>query len=164
MTFRVIEFWDRKCQRKGYLITNLPAEQFNALEILNLYGLRWQVELFFKELKSYCSFKKINTANENIVKSFIWASILTLMLKRFVAFSVALMNGVMISTQKVARSSLNWFPEFILFIFKEDLNQEGTLERIFKFLGKWATRAHPERDKKTILYQLGMQLYGCTTD
>ena len=51
-THRLIAFWDRKKSGIGYLITNLDREQFSAEKIGELYGLRWQIELFFKELKS----------------------------------------------------------------------------------------------------------------
>ncbi|MFC0179987.1 transposase [Thorsellia kenyensis] len=40
-------------------------------KILSLYGLRWQIELFFKELKSFFSLKKVSTGNTHIIKMLI---------------------------------------------------------------------------------------------
>ncbi len=59
--FRLIAFWDRKTKKVGFLITNLSRNEFSIADILNLYGLRWQVELFFKELKSHSCLKTVNT-------------------------------------------------------------------------------------------------------
>jgi hypothetical protein len=57
MDFRVIAFWYKKKKRIGYLVTNLPRETVPAADIVGLYRLRWQIELLFKELKSYCNLK-----------------------------------------------------------------------------------------------------------
>jgi len=59
MDFRVIAFWYKKKKRIGYLVTNLPKDCVPACDIVGLYRLRWQIELLFKELKSYCNLKKI---------------------------------------------------------------------------------------------------------
>ena len=33
---------------------------------MQLYSLRWQIELLFKEWKSYCNLRKFNTRNAGI--------------------------------------------------------------------------------------------------
>jgi IS4 transposase len=87
MDFRVIAFWYKKKKRIGYLVTNLPRETVPAADIVGLYRLRWQIELLFKELKSYCNLKKFSKENKHIVKTLIYASFITVLLKRFLTFS-----------------------------------------------------------------------------
>ena len=41
-------------------LTNLPRNAFSYNEIMLLYRTRWQIELLFKELKSYNNLKKFN--------------------------------------------------------------------------------------------------------
>jgi hypothetical protein len=67
MTFRVIAFWYKKKKRIGYLFTNLPRDTVPASDIVELYRLRWQIELLFKELKSYCNLKTFSTQNKGVL-------------------------------------------------------------------------------------------------
>ena len=73
-----------------------------------LYRLRWQVELFFKELKSFCSLKKLHTSDPNIVQTLVWSSLLTLLLKRFIALGAQRCAKCLISTHNAVRSSATW--------------------------------------------------------
>ncbi len=54
----------------------------SAEGIASLYGARWEIEMVFKELKSYCRMDQINSKNTDIIKSLVWVSILTLMCSR----------------------------------------------------------------------------------
>ena len=72
MDFRVIAFWYKKKKRVGFLVTNLPRETVPTNDIVELYRMRWQIELLFKELKSYCNLKKFSTQNKNIVTTLIY--------------------------------------------------------------------------------------------
>lgn len=151
-TFRVIQFFDRKTRTKGYLMTNLAREQFNAKKVLSLYGLRWQVELFFKELKSYCSLKKCNTVDPNIIKSLIYCSILTLLINRYVTFSVSFAYRRILSTQKVCRSSTCWLPKCLTSIFGATLDLDG-LRDVFNYIATHCRRSNLKRDKETELFR-----------
>lgn len=58
----------------------IPSGAINFTIIaLNMYGA-------FDELKFYCRLKKLNTVNANIGKMLLSASILTLIVERYVAF------------------------------------------------------------------------------
>ncbi|WP_143047675.1 transposase, partial [Thorsellia anophelis] len=116
-----------------------------------LYGLRWQIELFFKELKSFCSLKKVNTANANIVKTLIWASILTLIIKRYVALSVGILCQTVISTQKTCRSSLCWLPKLMNYL-NSDEQDMSLLDEIFSFISKNCRRSNTKRDRETEMF------------
>ena len=64
-----------------WLLTTLPAEQVSAQEALRLYRLRWQIELFFKRLKSLLHLDTLPSRQGPTAKS--W------MLARFLAAALA---------------------------------------------------------------------------
>ena len=74
-------------------------------EVTMLYRVRWQVELLFKELKSHNNLKKFNTKKRPIVEGLIWASLLTLIIKRAIATRA-------VSTVSMFKAAMNvdvWF-------------------------------------------------------
>jgi hypothetical protein len=56
------------------LCTNLPRTPFSAPLVARLYRFRWQIELCFKEWKSYANLHKFDTANPHIAAGLIWAT------------------------------------------------------------------------------------------
>jgi hypothetical protein len=84
------------------LCTNLPRTPFPIALISRLYRFRWQIELLFKEWKSYANLHKFDTANEHIAAGLIWASLCAAVLKRFLAHAAQLVGGKPISTRRVA--------------------------------------------------------------
>lgn len=64
-----------------WLLTTLPAEQASVQEALRLYRLRWQIELFFKRLKSLLHLDTLPSRQGPTAKS--W------MLARFLAAALA---------------------------------------------------------------------------
>ncbi len=77
--------WNRKENRPRYLVTNLPRTEFSLEQVCDAYRLRWQVELLFKEWKSYANLHAFDTKNAAIAEGLIWASICAALLKRFLA-------------------------------------------------------------------------------
>ena len=57
------------------LCTNLPRTPFSPALVARLYRFRWQIELCFKEWKSYANLHKFDTANPHIAEGLIWASL-----------------------------------------------------------------------------------------
>ena len=157
-SYRVIAFWDKRKRCKGYLITNLSRDEFSAARICEMYGLRWQIELFFKELKSFCNLTTFSTRNKHIVQTLVWSSMLALLLKRYVAFGAGLLHQVLISTHKVARCSCNWLSQLITTLLKQE-DTEQIMQETTEFLANHAKRANLKRDKKTLLLSMGFGIY-----
>ena len=74
------------------LCTNLPRTPFSLDLVARLYRFRWQIELCFKEWKSYANLHKFDTANEHIAEGLIWASLCAAVLKRFLAHAAQLVG------------------------------------------------------------------------
>ena len=67
----------------------------------------WQMELLFKEWKSYANLHAFDTTNPALVEGLIWIAIAAAALKRFLAHMTQLLTEVPISTRKVAMCALH---------------------------------------------------------
>ena len=102
MTYRMVLIWNPIHGSHMVLATNLDASEFDALAVRTLYSARWQVELTFKEWKSYANLHRFDTAKASIAQGLIWASLAAALLKRFLAHSAQRVHNVATSTRKVA--------------------------------------------------------------
>ena len=94
------------------LVTNLPSEDFDLASVRELYRLRWQIALLFKEWKSSADLHAFRTANPCIAEGLLWASLAAALLKRFVAHVTELVvRGVEISTRNAAMAFRYKAPE-----------------------------------------------------
>jgi hypothetical protein len=73
-----------KRAQRPYL-TNLKPSQWSPRALAELYRLRWQVELVFKELKQNLNLESLPSKDCHAVQVFTWASLLALAVSRTVA-------------------------------------------------------------------------------
>ncbi|MDH5676565.1 MAG: IS4 family transposase [Myxococcales bacterium] len=107
-SFRLVLSYNRKDKRWTRLMTNLPRDRASCDVICSLYRLRWQVELYFKELKSYANLHEFQTRKPHIAEGLIWASLCAAFLKRYIAHGCQLAASEhAISTQRVATCSVS---------------------------------------------------------
>ena len=59
-----------------FVITDLPADVLPAVEALELYRLRWQIEIFFKRLKSILDIDQLRARDEQLARTYLYANIL----------------------------------------------------------------------------------------
>jgi hypothetical protein len=147
LSFRLLILWNPKTKEHVILLTNLPREDFSFEIAFKIYRLRWQIELVFKEWKSYASLHKFDTGKPAIVEGLIWASLAAAILKRFLAHSTQTMwHAVELSTRRTAMS-LRYHLDAVMNAFLFGRSAKAPLEELFRFLKKNATRAHPKRDR-----------------
>lgn len=140
-----------------YLHTNLSRDNFSVEEVGNLYRLRWQIELLFKEWKSYSNLHRFDTSNQQIAEGLIWASLLAATLKRFLAHSAERVLAVEISTQRVAASARLFFDEVLSTLLHAPSALPGLLSRLFVYFAENTQRAHPQRDRKIGRLSVGLE-------
>lgn len=130
------------------LCTNLPRTPFSLDLVSRLYRFRWQIELLFKEWKSYANLHKFDTANEHIATGLIWASLCAAVLKRFLAHAAQFVGGKPISTRRVAMCAGHIIDEIVTALLAcvsiADAFRDG-----MAFLLANARRSNPRRDRKT---------------
>ena len=74
---RLIGFRFPKTKKYRWYVTNLPKTMMLAEWIYPIYRLRWQIELFFKSIKSMLNADQITSENENIALTICYSSILS---------------------------------------------------------------------------------------
>jgi DDE family transposase len=67
------------------VLTSVTAASLSAVEVLELYRLRWQIELAFKRLKSLLAFGHVPKSSDQSAKAWMQAKILTSLLIERVA-------------------------------------------------------------------------------
>ena len=141
------------------LCTNLPRTPFSLDLVSRLYRFRWQIELVFKEWKSYANLKKFDTANEHIAAGLIWASLCAAVLKRFLAHAAQLVGGKPISTRRVAMCAGHIIDEIVLALLACSSIASAFRDGM-EFLLANARRANPKRDRKTGRLRSGLIVVG----
>lgn len=158
LRLRMIVSWNKETKCFVYLLTNLPEERYDIDTVCLIYKLRWQVELLFKEWKSYANLHAFDTTDEHIAEALIWASLAAAALKRFLAHATEHLLQVVMSTRKAAMSPAYVFPE----LFRALRHGDGpwfrrAFEAFIRYLGANAKRAHPRRDERTGRSRLGLK-------
>ena len=80
--FRLVAIYNHEANKYHVYITNIPQDALSAEDVAELYRVRWDIEMIFKELKSKYSLYAITSANPNVVEGLIWVGILTLLVSR----------------------------------------------------------------------------------
>jgi len=158
LCLRLIISWNRRTKSFCYFLTNLPSKQYPLEVICRAYKWRWQVELLFKEWKSYANLHAFDTENPAIVEGLIWTAIAAAALKRFLAHMTQLLAEVPMSTRKVAMCALHVLGDLVEALKRGDVaGLYAALEAAITYLACHAQRAHPTRDRQTGRAQLGLE-------
>jgi len=162
---RQIVSWNPKDRCFTYLLTNLPKPRYTIMLICLGYKLRWQIELLFKEWKSYTNLHKFDTEKETISESLIWSSLCASAIKRFLAHATEHLLEVVISTRKASMPSAYGLPErFKALRHGDGPGYRRAFESMVEYLGNNAKRAHPKRDARTGRARLGLKSIFQLTD
>src|SRR2546421_11495861 len=158
LRLRLLISWNRQTKEFCYLLTNLPAQRYPLDMIYRAYKWRWQVELLFKEWKSYANLHAFDTENPAIVEGLIWTAIAAAALKRFLAYMTQLLAEVPMSTRKVAMCAVYVLGDIVRALQSGDVaGLYAALEEAVTYLACHAQRAHPKRDRQTGRSQLGLE-------
>src|SRR2546421_1098668 len=158
LRLRLLISWNRRTQEFCYLLTNLPAKRYHLAMLYRAYKWRWQVELLFKEWKSYANLHAFDTANPAIVEGLIWAAIAAAVLRRFLAYMTQLLAEVPMSTRKVAMCAVHVLGGIAQALKTGDVaGLYDALEVAITSLAGHAQRAHPERDRQTGGLRFGLE-------
>src|SRR5258705_50735 len=121
LSWPLIPSWHRRTKSFCYLLTNLAPQRYPLDTICRAYKWRWQVELLFKEWKSYANLHAFDPANPALVEGLIWAAIAAAALKRFLAHMTQLLMEVPMSTRKVAMCALHVLGDLVEAVKRGDV-------------------------------------------
>jgi Transposase DDE domain len=158
LCLRLIISWNPRTKSFCYFLTNLPPQRYPLEVICRAYKWRWQVELLFKEWKSYANLHAFDTDKAAIVEGLIWTAIAAAALKRFLAHMTQLLMEVSMSTRKVAMCARHVLGDIVQALKRGDeVGLYTALEAALTYLARHAQRAHPARDRQTGRSQLGLE-------
>ena len=158
MCLRLIISWNRRTKSFCSLLTNLAPQRYPLDTICRASKWRWQVELLFKEWKSYANLHAFDTTNAVIVEGLIWVAIAAAARKRFLAHMTQLLLEVPMSTRKVAMCAMYVLGDVVEALKRGDeAGLYTALEAAITYLACHAQRAHPTRDRRTERSQLGLE-------
>lgn len=80
--FRLIGVFNHETRAYHFYLTNIPADRLTAQEVARAYSFRWEIELFFKEVKGWYHLEDLNTGNEAIVQCLLYAAMITAIVAR----------------------------------------------------------------------------------
>lgn len=124
-TFRVVAVLNHETGEYHVYITNIPPEMLTAENVAELYRMRWEVELLFKELQSSYALDELDTKNPHAVEALIWSAVLTLIASRLIHRAAAARAG----EEHYARfTNVRWGR-----IFRE--NAPGILSDVLRYEG-----------------------------
>ena len=154
---RLVARWNPQEEAYTLLVTNLSRDRFTPQAVGQVYRLRWQVELMFKEWKSYANLHAFDTNNAGIAEGLIWTAIAASILKRYLGQMTQALRGVEVSTRKASMCTRHGLGELFRALATE--RSRGllpALRRLVDYLASNALRAHPKRDRKTGRLQFGL--------
>lgn len=144
---RIVVHPNPREDKPRYLVTNLEREAFTPEHVSDAYRLRWQVELLFKEWKSYANLHVFDTANPYIAEGLIWASLCTATVKRYWAHMTGHIARVAISTHIVAKCIHHVLSDVLRSLMHRPRQLNGNVARAIAYLSKNAKRARPVSGK-----------------
>ena len=129
---RRVSVWDEKNEQIIELITNQLT--WTANTISELYKSRWQIEIFFREIKQLLHIKSFIGTSENAVMIQIWSAMITILILKYLK-QVAKYNWHLSNLVSFLRLNLfvkidlnKWLNEpFEIDIGKPIINKQGVL-------------------------------------
>jgi len=154
---RIVLLWNKQRSDHTALVTNLDRKRFPPNTLMQMYRLRWQVELLFKEWKSYCNLHAFTTTKAPIAEGLMWAALAACIVKRFMAKAAQkTLRNAEISTRKTAMT----IGHHLFVLLEAILEASGVrtaLRRLLLHLDSQARRAHPKRDRDSGRLTLGIE-------
>ena len=139
------------------IVTNVGRERLSALQVRQAYRLRWQIELFFKELKSHANLRPFCTRKKAIAEGLFWASLCAAALKRYFAHACQLnRHTAAISPRRVALCAHTFLGTILCLVQAHSRKLRLALDRAFAFLAVSARRSNPTRERKSGLLTLDL--------
>lgn len=161
LRLRLVLLWIRPERAYTVLVSNVSRRQLTARQVAILYRLRWQIELVFKEWKSYANLHAFTSANPAIVEGLIWASLCAAALKRSLAHVAQRSQTTQpISTRIVAMCGAHILPKLLRSALDGFRHLETLVHDVVRYLSNNAARAHPHRDRVRGRMRFGLEYVG----
>ncbi len=132
-------------QKHVLFLTNAHVKKLPLHTMGQIYRLRWQIELTFKELKSFTELRKFLSGNAHIVQGFIWAAFCALLVRRFIVACAQEFTPIVLSFHKAAISSRTFMLDFTRCALKRFVGLKQCLRDILDYIASTMHLSNPHR-------------------
>lgn len=161
LRLRLILIWVPDNNQFTMLVTNVSRSTLSARQAAEVYRLRWQVELMFKEWKSHANLHEFHSANPALVEGLIWASLCAAALKRSLAHAAQRSGSPgPLSTQVTAMCGPHILRDLLRCALRGFRRLATIVEKTFSYLWSNALRTHPKRDRVRGRMRYGLNYAG----
>ena len=120
-------------------VTNLPST-VEANILLQVYAIRWQIELLFKMMKTFLNLRKIDSGNQHRVSISLYVSLITMTLLSYIASTIV---DKEISLYKASKVFIKHIREFFSFINSKICAVTWIKARLSRFALKESRKKRP---------------------
>lgn len=152
MSLRLVGVWNEDLRLYHFYLTNIPPETLSAEDVARIYGLRWQVELLFRELKNAYCLEEIPSGKKNVALSLLYATLLTLLVSRSLLQAIRQRlrcDDRQTPVERWARVFVSAIPELLIIVLDQCWHAEHLARRIEPFLLREAP--DPNRSRRLLL-------------
>lgn len=134
--YRLVGHYDHEDGKYYFYMTNIPVELLSPKDVYNVYRTRWEIELIFKELKSGYRLCGNRSRRKEVVETFIYSAVLTLIVSRRLLRAVTPLLGT--RAERVTPS--RWWRVFVtyaydlLFVVTEHSRETARTQRLLLVL------------------------------
>ena len=96
---RQIRYWDKESKREYQYLTN--NFELDALQIVEIYKSRWQIEIFFKWIKQNLKIKSFLGTSANAVMTQIWIAMIYYLLLSYIKFQTKFSESLLELTRMI---------------------------------------------------------------
>jgi len=100
LELRLIGIWSDELRRHRLYLTSAPVFALPADVVAEVYAVRWEVELLFRELKSQLNLEHMPSGNKAVAECMLYASLLALALDRTLRRDLAARDATTIPAER----------------------------------------------------------------
>jgi len=164
MGYKTSDDFKARC-RFNLFITNVKSDTITAEEILVLYKLRWQIELFFKNWKSICKIDEIQPMKYARFTCILHAKLILIVLNLQIIWNFKryyyLKKGKILSMVKCFHTLQRNFEKILGILKKRRKESEKNLQEILKMV---SANHWKEKRKNRTNYEDILDLYVCKSN
>jgi len=135
-------------------ITNIPGDMIPKEAIFSIYSLRWQIELFFKSLKSTLEIDKVKKVKLERIQCHLYGTLIKMILISQIMFNfreqIYKENSTEISEYKSFKIIYTYFKEVKNALFDKSLSLLNILKKIKHAIIKNGMKSKKKNQKTTI--------------
>lgn len=148
-TYRVVSVKAAGRKRYRYLTNLLDSERFSPQEIAALYKSRWEIEIFFRDLKHVLRLTRFISYSANGIKIQIYVALITYILIKLVIHASAKRHGVepeRFSFQRSVKVIRAWLQQNLASLYNDRITTQQYDDLLLLLMQYASTQPFPSKE------------------